>query len=383
MLKARGGLQSLIGVGMLRWVFLLVGLAACSSAPPRASLDTPFHLVFSAHRMLELEPCGCTLVQLGGVDREANALKAFRSNADGPVFVLSAGTTFVPDELPKGATRQFLKLKRDTLVEAMNALGVQALAPSGEDASLGIDELKRLATAAKFPFLSANLVDKNKQPIFPSHQWFSEKEKNILLIGLASPPTARYPLASAVTWVPPRVALQEVFAKLDHKPDRVVVLAPFASQEVERLGVEFPRVQFFLGGLPVDASTETAGRPTPASLQMASVSRGRGMVWIRSDLAKPMTKFYSEATAKGQRDFEDVLKNRVARLETEKGAEYEQARKDLALLQEFPSEPNPNWVQYETGSVPFTPPLAEPTNALTDLVKGFRSSTRRLAVDGD
>lgn len=367
---------------MLRWVFLLATLAACSSVPPRASLETPFHLLFTSHRMLELEPCGCTLVQLGGVDRESNALKAYRGHADGPVFVLSAGSTFVPDELPKGVTHQFLQLKRDTLIEAMNALGVQALAPSGEDASLGVEELKRLAAAAKFPFLSANLVDKNKKSIFPSHQWFTQDEKNILVIGLATPASARYPLASAITWLPARVALQDVFAKLDRKADRVVVLAPLAGQELERLSVEFPQVHFFLGGLPVDASPDTAARPTPTSLNMASVSRGRGMIWVRSDLGKPMTKFFSEDVARGQRDFEDVLKSRIARLEKTKGAEYEKARTDLALLQEFPSEPNPNWIQYETGSILFAPPLAKPANALTDLVKAFRTHTRRLAVEG-
>ncbi len=369
----------------MRRGFFLLGLilGACSSAPPRASLDSPFHLVFSTHRYLELEPCGCTLAQLGGVDREANALRSYRDRADGPLLTLSAGSSFVPYEDPKGGTPRFLRLKRDTLLEAMNSLGVQALAPSGEDASLGAEELQRLAAAAKFPFVSANLVDKTHKPLFATHHWFTEKGKNILVIGLASPASARFPLASNVRWLPPRVALQEVFSKLDRRPDRVIALAPLANLEIQRLAAEFPQIHYFLGGPPVDAASEFAGHPTPSSMRTTAVARGRGMSWVRSELEKPMTKFFGPALKEGQEAYEAVLKERVALLEAKKGSDYEAAKKELETFREFPSEPSPNWVTYEAGDIRFGPQFAEPANALTDIVKAFRTNTRRLAVDGD
>lgn len=69
------------------------------------------------------------------------------------VLLLDAGDTF------HGQTIATL-VKGDSIVEIMNTMGYDAMAPGNHDFNYGFDRLKELAKKADFPLISANLQDK-------------------------------------------------------------------------------------------------------------------------------------------------------------------------------------------------------------------------------
>lgn len=365
------------------FIFLLGGLLACASNPlPISPSKTRF--IFSAHRQLELEPCGCTILNYGGIDREANGLSRFRKEK-GDFFYLAAGSTFVPEAPPKAFQSDFYRLKRDEVVQALSTLGVQVLAPSAEDASLGKAELLRLASQARFSFVSANLVDTQGKLLFPSHTWLRKGADSILVIGLSGTTSSRFEMQEGLRLLENVQALKRVFSSVTEPAGTVVLLHSMSDSERRQIHEAFPQIHLIFGGRPEESTSHSAAPYSASTLAMTTISRGRGISWIELD-AKPVSRFFNQAVAESSVQYRGILESRKASLDAlpHLGEREQQERKsiegELDAIAKMEIVPSSTSTFYQFGSFPITSDMEAPPNALTERLNAFKARTRELAL---
>jgi len=194
-------------------LFLLA--SACASVPPRAA--EPVHVVvvgttdlhgwFNGH--IETPPAGGAGVVWGGLPSLAGYVDAIRKENDGRVVLIDSGDMFQ-------GTLESNMFEGEAVIRGYNTLGYAAAAvgnhefdfgPLGPDAiarNSGDDELgavKRNASIANFPFLSANMVEKatGKTPNWAKRYTIVRSGgAKIGIIGLSTPDTPNVTMAANV-----------------------------------------------------------------------------------------------------------------------------------------------------------------------------------------
>ncbi len=370
------------GFGILLCWGLLVSCASTRTTSSNKSL-----FIISANRQLELEPCGCSILQYGGIDREANAVRDLRSKARGDVFYFSAGTAFVPEKPSPALTPEFQKVKREELLAAWNELGLRALAVSGDDAALGEQELRRLASGAKFPFLSANLLTAKGERLFPSHLVFSSGAAKILVIGLSSPAGAIYEPAEGLRIAPASEALDSVFRDFKDRADLVVLLQSLPEQERTSLRKRYGQISIFLGGTATETPDSHARQTAPGVLHATSLAQGRGLAWVEVD-SKPAPYFLNPELAANQREYLQVLEAtgkfyEKPKLTKSEKAKYEQWKRDYAFYTSLPLKITPEANLYESAAFALNADFSKPENNLTRRIQSFHTRARDLALGTD
>lgn len=144
--------------------------------PKSITAETPFvgkriGFAYTSNIMGKLEPCGCKSNPLGGLARKKTALDEQRKKQkwDGELIV-DCGDAFSPGTFIRDHEREVVNVTADFLVDSFNAEGMAVLAVGDRDLALGRKKLTELAARAKFPFLSANIVDHTSgKHIFAPH----------------------------------------------------------------------------------------------------------------------------------------------------------------------------------------------------------------------
>ena len=156
---------------MRTFALVLACLVACSGGsgstgggePPEPTdqgLPRPtFRLVVATDLEGYLEPCGCQRRPLGGIDKLATALAEARADGTPTLFVHAGDLLFDGlEHSVRGADASAQEgWKAETLVEVLSRLGLAAATAGPLDARQGVPTLRRLAGAARFPLLAANL----------------------------------------------------------------------------------------------------------------------------------------------------------------------------------------------------------------------------------
>ena len=161
------------------------------------------------------------------------------------------------DRKPWAVTRATL------IISTFNAIGCAALNVGDRDLAAGLDTLKSLAKKAKFPFVSANLLDAaTKKPIFPAFQIAEVAGTKIGFVGLLSPKSLPAPAVAvdrSYEVADPAVAVKDAVAAAKKAGARyVVLLSQLRPDELEPviaaapdialvLGSQLPQRQEFLG----------------------------------------------------------------------------------------------------------------------------------------
>lgn len=376
---------------------LLFGCASNGPTAPRetASASGEVEIAFTNHRMGELEPCGCSTHPEGGLSREWEFYK--REGFKG--IATSAGITFVPlpENFNASNNAHYLR-KANYLVDGMNQLGVAALGVSIEDALLGVDNLKTLSKKAKFPFLSANLVDKKTgERLFPAYHEIKQGSAVLTFIGLSGGPYYGYPAPAGIEAKEPAAALNEVLAKLpqDSLQNRVfIVLTSLSKREQRRLREEVGRMHFYFGGDLVE--------PDPGFFQDAPTvvwtnpsNRGRSVALLKLELKTPVNYLRSPTIAGGyearvESAYEEIkglqtkLKSKKLAKKARKTAETRLAELEggLSKLEILSRPESPYSTRYEGKFVvlgdAYAPKAADPFAPLLD---GYHESVRRSALN--
>ncbi len=188
--------------------------------------------------------------KIGGLDRMATLVKAIRAERQGKMLLLDGGDTW------QGSYTS-LKSGGEDMVEAMNALGVDAMTGHWEF-TYGADRVKTLAAKLKFPFLASNIKDTGfGDPVFEPDMVVERGGLSIGVIGQAFPYT---PVANPRWMIPDwSFGIEEerirarVAALREKKVDLVVLLSHNGFDVDRKLAARVEGIDVILTGHTHDA----------------------------------------------------------------------------------------------------------------------------------
>jgi len=182
---------------------------------------------------------------IGGIARIATLVK--RISAEQPdTILLNAGDSVHGTNI----ANLFLG---ESVIEALNMLGVDATAIGNHDFNYGLERLKNLIEKASFPFLSANLEYKDGTPIDFIKPYVIEEVGGIEvgIIGLTTPETVYLTHPKNVENLQfldlvetASIAVEEIGDEVD----LLVVLAHLETKEDEEVAEETPGLDVIVGG---------------------------------------------------------------------------------------------------------------------------------------
>ncbi len=137
----------------------LVFLAGCTSGIKTSSHESSgkLFLFYNNDNISYIEPCGCRVTPIGGMDRRWNAMEKFPKEQR--LFVDAGNLLFKSPTAADHLKPQWVE-EATGVIEAYNILGADAVTPGETDFALGVDKFRELTGKAKFPFISANLYEK-------------------------------------------------------------------------------------------------------------------------------------------------------------------------------------------------------------------------------
>ena len=381
-------------------LFLLPFLAACSLAPvskeaaPNAKRMT---LLMAAHRHGALEPCGCSIAPLGGVEREWNALQKVKAAIPWPgtLFPLSAGTTFVSEPKTFRASRKEYNLKRAAfLVEALNLFETTLVPPAADDLALGLEGIRKLESLAKFPFVSTNLFEKRSgKPLFKRYLEMTVAEMDVLFLGVSSPSQEIYGVNPEIEVKDPEEAIHAVLNTLPKRPRFIVLLSSLPHQDRKKIHMALPEIQLVLGASAEEADSEI-NQPENSFAYFAPLDRGRSLakfaIEARGEIKALTNKKVFNAMNSRRLGWQDDIAKTEAQLKDKKITKTERQRlklyskyttEELTKSASYPTAPLPGAVPYDFEQVSINTNYDEPQNKLSDLVRRYKEAIRGLAMN--
>jgi len=136
------------------------------------------------------------------------------------------------------------------MVEAMNAMGYDALTVSQMELALGLETIKQREAEAKFSFLSANLVKPgDNQPFFRPYVVLERQGVHIGIIGLSEPEASQTPgVEDQVTVLDPTETARRYVGELRAKVDMLIVLSHLGVDADKALAQAVPGIDIIVGG---------------------------------------------------------------------------------------------------------------------------------------
>lgn len=225
--------------------------------------------------------------RVGGLDRMATLIKAIRAERPDNTLLLDGGDTW------QGSYTS-LHAKGADMVEAMNALGVEAMTAHWEF-TYGADRVKELTEQLKFPFLAGNIVDTDwEEAVFESTAWFDRGGVRVAVIGQAFPYTPianpRYKIPTWSFGIREKLIRKRV-AEARAKGAGLVVLLSHNGFDVDRkLATRVDGIDVILTGHTHDAIPEAI--KVGDTLLVASGSHGKFLARLDLDVGGGKVKDY-------------------------------------------------------------------------------------------
>jgi len=182
-------------------------------------------------------------VPKGSVARRATKIKAIRSEAQNPVLVLDAGDTLFGQMLA-------LQSEGRVIVEAMNAMGYDAMAVGQMDLAKGVEVLLARAKEARFPILSCNLVGAQEQKlIFQPYALLERGGVRFGIIGVTEPEALESPGVREVAQVfDPVASVKKHLDEIKGQYDVLIVLSHLGVEGDRALAQAVPEIDLIIGG---------------------------------------------------------------------------------------------------------------------------------------
>ena len=163
--------------------------------------------------------------------------------------MLDSGDLFHAGNSVPAGKQETVKGAAEVIVRAYNKQGCDAVGLGDRDlAALGVEELKRLASQAKFPFLNANVRGSDGKPAFSPYVVLEKGGYKIGVFALVTPNGAfSGELGYKVTL--PIDAARQVMAQLEKEAlDAIVLLAHMEQREAQILVDKVKGIDVLLGG---------------------------------------------------------------------------------------------------------------------------------------
>ncbi|MCE5278432.1 MAG: multiheme c-type cytochrome [Planctomycetaceae bacterium] len=202
-------------------------------------------LVFSSDIGGQLEPAGCTRRRWGGIARTAGYIQ---SVTDPPiVLAMDVG------EMTAGPLA-WQQQGWEHALRAMGAAGYRAANLGAREASLAVDDLRRVAAASPVPLISANVVDAaTGSPVAPTHVSFEVSNLRVSVVGVVQNDPRAAPGAGLAIADPSR-SLESLLPGLAARSDVLVLLAACDIETMRALASAHPQIDVILGGRVTAAS---------------------------------------------------------------------------------------------------------------------------------
>jgi 2',3'-cyclic-nucleotide 2'-phosphodiesterase (5'-nucleotidase family) len=180
---------------------------------------------------------------MGGVARRATMIKRIRAEADAVLLLLDAGNTLFDQPLA-------LQSEGRVVVEAMNAMGYDAMAVGVLDLAKGVEVLRQRATEARFPILSANLVSKTDgKPILSPYTVIRRDGLRFGILGVTDPDAVNAPgVRDAADVLDPVETVRTLLPELRSQSDVLIVLSRLGLGEDRMLARTVPGIDIIVGG---------------------------------------------------------------------------------------------------------------------------------------
>lgn len=159
------------------------------------------------------------------------------------VLVLDAGNTLSGQWLAQ-------QTQGRVLVEAMNAMGYDALALGELELSLGLPALRERQAEAKFPFLSANLVSLSDQkPLFQPYVLVERQNTRVGIIGLTEAEALQAADGAAgIDVLDPLQTATLYVEELREQVDLLIVLSHLGTPMDQLLAQRVAGIDIIIGG---------------------------------------------------------------------------------------------------------------------------------------
>ncbi len=150
----------------MKWLALasLLLLNACTQGKSLSTGEGKrLQIFYNNDNFAYLEPCGCRVSPIGGMDRRWNAMQAYP--AETRVFVDAGNMLFKSTQTTEFLAPQWFE-QAGGVIEAYNLLQADAATVGATDFALGLPKLEALIKQARFPFVSANLYRRDSEKLF-------------------------------------------------------------------------------------------------------------------------------------------------------------------------------------------------------------------------
>jgi len=159
------------------------------------------------------------------------------------VLVLDAGGSLFGQALANASEGQ-------VIVDAMNAMGYDAMAVGAAEVERGLDVLLQRAAEARFAVLSCNLVSASDGlPVFAPYLVIERGGRRFGVIGVSEPALAELPgLSGRVLVVDPVEAVGQYLPAVQAQSDVVIVLSHLGFELDTWLAQSVPGIHVIVGG---------------------------------------------------------------------------------------------------------------------------------------
>ncbi|MFH0795705.1 MAG: DUF1573 domain-containing protein [Candidatus Omnitrophota bacterium] len=190
-----------------------------------------------------IEACPtCPNRLFGGLPRRATLVKEYRQKEKN-VLLLDSGDFF-----PVLAEKE----RAFCVVEGMNLLKYDAVALGDQEFLYGQEFIREVIAKAKFPFLSATIVDEKTGNYFTRHYIIKEFSGiKVAIIGLTSPKAFFFfprEQIEGLKILDPVETVRRIIEKIKGRVDLIVVLSHLGYEEDERLAKEVAGIDVIVGG---------------------------------------------------------------------------------------------------------------------------------------
>jgi 2',3'-cyclic-nucleotide 2'-phosphodiesterase (5'-nucleotidase family) len=270
-------------------VLLSIGLSVDSS---HAADNSKINIAYSGNVLGYYEPCGCleTGEQLGGLHKKSLYLEHYKKD-HGDVVVVDSGDLMNEESELSEDVLKSAKLKADLLVRIYKAAGIDAVAIGELDLVLGLDYLKELEQKYNFPFVSANLVDKNNKPIFKRYIIKKVNGKNVGVFGIigdTSEMTTKVTEATngAATVQDALQTAESIVKELAGKVDYMIALTHQGTNRDWVLARRIKGIDLVVGGHDKQSTKEPNVAENTLIVQAGEKAQHLGMLEVSTDGAK-------------------------------------------------------------------------------------------------
>ncbi len=212
---------------------------------------------------------------MGGLSRRAFQITSLTDKDAPPALLLDAGNLLF--KRPTVAHSQELRTAGG-LMAIYQQMGYDAVAVGPNDLAAGMEFLKR-SEAREFPWLSANLRDKNQAPIFPAARIIDRGGMRIGILGLTGQLAAASLETKVVDW---RNVLPEQLDRLAQECHLVIVLSSLPAGDNLEIAQKYPQVHVLIAAGQQQPG-ETLPRVDNGTLLTQTLSQGKNLGVLNLD----------------------------------------------------------------------------------------------------